>query len=90
MELVLNVENQDDNHATFLDIEFSVEGDQFKTKTNDKKEDDNKTKYIYSLNHHKEMGKLKTHSLTYCIMDNWENMPYLTHTLDKIYLTGIL
>ena len=30
------------------------------------------------------------HSPTYCIMDNWENMPYLTHTLDKIYLTGIL
>ena len=29
------------------------------------------------------------HSLTYCIMDNWENMPYLTHALDKIYLTGI-
>ena len=26
----------------------------------------------------REMGKLKTHSLTYCIMDNWENMPYLT------------
>ena len=38
----------------------------------------------------REMGKLKTHSPTYCIMDNWENMPYLTRTLDKIYLTGIL
>ena len=36
------------------------------------------------------MGKLKTHSPTYCIMDNWENMLTLTHTLDKIYLTGIL
>ena len=36
------------------------------------------------------MGKLKTHSLTYCIMDNWENMLNLTHTLDKIYLTNIL
>ena len=23
-------------------------------------------------------------------MDNWENMRNLTHTLDKIYLTGIL
>ena len=23
-------------------------------------------------------------------MDNWENMPYLTHTLEKLYLTGIL
>ena len=31
----------------------------------------------------KEMGKLKTHSPTYCIMDNWENMFNLTHTLDK-------
>ena len=28
----------------------------------------------------KEMGKLKTHSLTYCIMDNWENMLKRTHT----------
>ena len=37
-----------------------------------------------------EMGKLKTHSPTYCIMDNWENMLNLTHTLDKSYLTGIL
>ena len=37
-ELVLNVENQDDNHATFLDIEVDVWGDQFKTKTYDKRE----------------------------------------------------
>ena len=36
------------------------------------------------------MGKLKTHSPTYCILDNGENMLNLTHTLDKIYLTGIL
>ena len=38
------------------------------------------------------VGKLKTHSPIYCIMgcimDNWENMLNLTHTLDKIYLTG--
>ena len=38
----------------------------------------------------RETGKLKTHSPTYCIMGNWENMPYLTNTLDKIYVTGIL
>ena len=38
----------------------------------------------------REMGKLKTHSPTYCIVDNWENMLNLTHTLDKIYPTGIL
>ena len=31
----------------------------------------------------REIGKLKTHSPTYCIMDSGENMPYLTHTLDK-------
>ena len=37
-----------------------------------------------------EMGKLKTYSPTYCIMDNGDNMLNLTHTLDKIYLTGIL
>ena len=35
---MLNVENQDDNNATFLDIEVNVEGDQFKTKTYDKRE----------------------------------------------------
>ena len=38
----------------------------------------------------KEMCKLKTHSPTYCIMDNWENMLNLTHSLDKLYLTGKL
>ena len=41
VELMLNVhdvENQDDNHATFLDIEVNVEGDQFKTKIYDKRE----------------------------------------------------
>ena len=38
----------------------------------------------------KEMGKRKTRSPTYCIMDNWGNMLNLTHTLDKLYLTGIL
>ena len=37
----------------------------------------------------REMGKLKTYSPTHCIMDNWEYMLNLTHTLDKIYLTGI-
>ena len=37
-ELVLNVENQDDNHATFLDIEVDVEGNQFKTKICDKRD----------------------------------------------------
>ena len=45
--------------------------------------------YIFSVIT-KEIGKLKTHSPIYCIMDNWENMLYLTHTLDKLYLTGIL
>ena len=38
-------------------------------------DDDNKTKYMYILSIiTKEMGKLKTHSPTYCIMDDWENM----------------
>ena len=38
----------------------------------------------------REMGQLKTHSPTCFVMDNWENVPYLTDTLDKLYLTGIL
>ena len=37
-----------------------------------------------------EMGKLKTHSPIYSITDNRKYMLDLTHTLDKIYLTGIL
>ena len=47
------------------------------------------SKYILSIITW-EMGKLKTHSPTYCIKDNWENLLNLTHTLDKIYLTGTL
>ena len=38
----------------------------------------------------KEMGKLETHIPTFRMMDNWENMLNLTHTLDELYLTGIL
>ena len=38
----------------------------------------------------RENGKLKTYNPIYCIMNDRENMLYLTHTLDKIYLTGIL
>ena len=53
-------------------------------------DDDNKTSiHILSIIT-KEMGKLKTYSPTYCIMDNWENMLNLTHTPEKLYLTGIL
>ena len=55
---------------------------------------DNKTSiyiYIYIISIiTKEMGKLKAHSPTYCIMDNWENMLNLSHELHKLYLTGIL
>ena len=39
VELVLNEENQDDNHATFLDIQVDIEGKKFKTETYDKGED---------------------------------------------------
>ena len=58
-------------------------------------DDDNKTKYIYVYIYiyiynlsiiTKGMGKLKTHSPTYCIMDNWANMLNLTHAFDKLYL----
>ena len=45
--------------------------------------------YILSI-FTREMSKLKTHNPTYCLKDNWENMLNLIHTLDKIYLTGIL
>ena len=37
----------------------------------------------------REMGKLKTHSPTYYILDILENILDLTQTLDEIYLTGI-
>ena len=45
--------------------------------------------YILS-NITREKGKLKTYSPPYCIMETGENMLNLTHTLAKIYLTGIL
>ena len=32
-----------------------------------------------------EVGELKTHSPTYCTMDNWENMLYLNHTRQNIF-----
>ena len=38
----------------------------------------------------RNMGQLKTHSPTCFVMDKWQNIPYLTHTLDNLYLTGIL
>ena len=37
----------------------------------------------------REIGKLKTHSPIYCIMDNCENMLTHTHTLGQIYMTDI-
>ena len=50
-------------------------------------DDDNKEKvYIIIM----KMDTLKTHSPIYCVMDNWGNMLNFTHTLEKIYLTGIL
>ena len=53
-------------------------------------DDDNKTKQYIISTITRELGKLKTYSPTYCIMDNYDNMLILTHTLDKLYLTGIL
>ena len=48
--------------------------------------DDNKTKQYILSTITRELGKLKTYSPIYWIMDNLENMPNLTHTLNKIYL----
>ena len=53
-------------------------------------DDDNKTKYIYSLHHPKGNGQTENTQPTYCIMDKWENIHNFTHTLDKIYLSGTL
>ena len=50
---------------------------------------DNKTKYYILSIITKEMGKLKTHSLTACIMDNWEKMPNLTRTLNNAMTSQI-
>ena len=36
------------------------------------------------------MGKLNTHSLIYCMKNNWENWFNLGHTLDRMYLTSII
>ena len=53
-------------------------------------DDDEKTNIYILSSITREMGKLKTYSPTYCIMDNGEKMLNLTHRLDKIYMTGIL
>ena len=52
-------------------------------------DDDNKTKQYILSTITTELGKLKTYSPIYWIMDNYENMLNLTHTLDKIYLADI-
>ena len=52
-------------------------------------DDDNKTKQYILSAITREVGKLKTYSPIYCIMDNLKNMLNLTHTLDKIYLADI-
>ena len=38
----------------------------------------------------KKMDEIKTHSIIYCINDNWENWFNLRHTLDRIYSKNIL
>ena len=53
-------------------------------------DDDNKTKYVYSFNHHERNGSTENTQPHILYKNNWENMLYLTHTLDKLYLTGIL
>ena len=52
-------------------------------------DDDNKTKQYIISTITRKLGKLKTYSPIYWIMDNQENMLNLTHTLDKIYLADI-
>ena len=36
-----------------------------------------------------EMGKLKTHSPAYCMMDNWENMLNVTRTIDRQFISSM-
>ena len=52
-------------------------------------DDDNNTKQYILSTITRELGKLKTYSPIYWIMDNYEKMLNLTHTLDKIYLADI-
>ena len=46
--------------------------------------------YIYIYISQSSPGKWVDWKCIYCIVDNWKNVINLTHTLDKIYLTGIL
>ena len=62
VELVLDVENQDDNHATFLDIEVNVEGDQFKTKTYDKREN-----YKFEIVNYPDLSGNIPHGAAYAV-----------------------
>ena len=38
----------------------------------------------------REISKFNTHSSIYCMKDNWDNRFNLRHTLDRMFLTGIL
>ena len=38
----------------------------------------------------REKGKVKTHSPIYCMKDDWKNKLNRRHTLDRIYMTGVL
>ena len=67
VELVLNVENQDDNHATFLDIEVNVEGDKFKTKTYDKREN-----YKFEIVNYPDLSGNIPHGAAYSVYTSQE------------------
>ena len=61
-ELVLHVENEDDNNATLLDVEVSVEGNQFKTIIYDKREN-----YKFEIVNYPDLSRNIPHGAAYDI-----------------------
>ena len=70
VELVLNVENQDDNHATFLGIEVDVEGDQLKIKTYNKREN-----YKFEIVKYPDLSENIPHGAAYGVY-TWQVIRY--------------
>ena len=51
---------------------------------------ENMVKYKCSQSIKREKGKQKTHSPTYNIKDNWQNVRIPRHTVDRIYRISVL
>ena len=79
-----NIENNIKRHAAYTIVSWPIPKQWVIVHTSDLMMMIKQSRYIVSITTRK-IGKLKTHSPTYCIMDNWENMLNLTHSTKYIW-----